>query len=173
MIIDLSALLRGEVHSVSIDTEIRPDSVPEGIELLPGARLCGTVTDNAGYIRLTTSAKVPFRGQCARCLDKVEDVLEFPFERTLVPAGTVSDAELEENAENYLIIENGKIAPDSAISEQVYLEFPMLLLCSPDCGGLCPDCGRKLLPGETCGCKPKEPDPRWSKLKDIRWDDEN
>ena len=171
MIIDLSALLRGEVPAVKIDMEIHPDSVPEGIELLPGARLCGSVEDSAGYIRLTSVARVPYKGQCARCLGHVEGVLEFPFERTLVPTGTVSEAELEENAENYLVIENGRISPDSAISEQVYLEFPMLLLCSPDCAGLCPNCGRKLSPGEVCNCKPKEPDPRWSKLKEIKWDD--
>jgi len=170
MTIDLSALLRGEVHSVAIDADITPDSAPEGIKLLPGAHIKGAIDDNGGYIRLSSKAEVPYRGQCARCLDSVDGVLEFDFERTLVPEGMIADEELEENAEEYLVIHKGFIEPDSAISESVYLEFPMLLLCSEDCAGLCPKCGKKLAKGEKCECTPAEIDPRWAKLKDIKWD---
>lgn len=167
MTVDLSALLRGEVHSIDIDAEIAPDSAPEGITILPGSRIKGVIEDNAGYIRLTSVASVPYRGQCARCLDKVEGVLEFSFDRTLVTEGMVDADELEENAEEYLLIEKSAINPDSAICESVFLEFPMLLLCSENCRGLCPRCGRRIGESGVCGCEEKQPDPRWNKLLDI------
>ena len=82
-----------------------------------------------------------------------------------------SDEELEEQADEYLVISHGVLEFDEALSESVFLEFPMVLLCSPDCRGLCPHCGRKLTGSEICGCTPREIDPRWSKLRDIQWDE--
>lgn len=167
MTVDLSALLRGEVHSIDIDAEIMPDSAPEGIKILPGSRIKGTIEDNAGYIRLTSVAKVPYRGQCARCLDTVDGILEFSFDRTLVTEGMVDPAVLEENEEEYLLITKSSINPDSAICESVFLEFPMLLLCSNDCRGLCPNCGKRIGESGVCDCEKKQTDPRWNKLLDI------
>ncbi len=167
MTVDLSALLRGEVRSINIDAEISPDSAPEGVTILPGSRLKGVIEDSGGYIRLTSEASVPYRGQCARCLDTVNGTLKFEFNRTLVTEGTVAEDVLEENAEEYLVIHKGFIDPDSTICESVFLEFPMVLLCRESCRGLCPKCGKKLPASGECGCAPAETDPRWNKLKEI------
>ena len=174
MLIDLSALLRGEVHVVDIDRDITPGSAPDGILFLPGAHLSGSVTDNGGgYIRLHAVASVPYRGECARCLDTVDGVLEFDFDRTLVPEGVLSDEQLEEGIDEYLVIRHGTLDIDEALSESIFLEFPLRILCSPDCAGLCPHCGRKLLIGEKCSCEPHEVDPRWAKLREIQWDEDS
>ncbi len=170
MTIDLSSLLRGDVDRIDLDCAIAPDRAPDGIRLLPGASLKGTVTDLAGYVRLESTVSVPYEGECSRCLAKVRGELVFSFDRTLVAPGVIDEGELEENAENYLIINGGAIDPDSAVSESVLVEFPMVLLCSPDCPGLCPHCGKKLGKEGRCDCFVPETDPRWAKLKEIEWD---
>lgn len=172
MLIDLSAILRGELRSIEIDGEIFPDTAPYGIEYLPGARISGTISGSAGLVTLESTVSVPYKGECARCLDPVEAVLEFDFNRTLVTEGTVSDDVLEEKADEYLVIKRGILEPDDAIIESIYLELPSRLLCSPDCRGLCPKCGKKITANE-CGCAPREIDPRWSKLKELLDDAED
>ena len=47
----------------------------------------------------------------------------------------------------------------------------MRVLCSEDCKGLCPKCGRDLNEGE-CGCDLKEPDPRLAVLAQLLHDPE-
>ena len=167
MKIDLTSVLNGEINQMNIDCDISPENAPEDITLLPGAHITGVIRNSAGYIRLTSTVTVPYKAQCARCLGPVEDTLEFGFDRTLVTKGAVPDEELEEQPDEYLVIDKGFVNPDCEISESVFLEFPMLLLCSDDCGGLCQNCGRKLASGETCNCKPREIDPRLAKLRDL------
>lgn len=173
MLIDLSALLRGEVSTIQLDFDISPEEAPYGIEFTEGAHLAGIIEDNGGYIRLNAIARVPYKGECARCLDPVNGVLEVKFERTLVPEGVMSEERLEEEADEYLAIRRGMLDIDEALCESIFLEFPQRLLCSPDCGGLCSACGRKLAPHETCDCSPKEIDPRWAKLRELLEDDES
>ncbi|MDD5195443.1 MAG: DUF177 domain-containing protein, partial [Candidatus Omnitrophica bacterium] len=43
---------------------------------------------------------------------------------------------------------------DNDIREEVLLNFPMKVLCKPDCKGLCPGCGANLN-NEVCKCKQK------------------
>ena len=172
MLIDLSAILRGEIRELPIDGEIFPDTAPYGIEYLPGARISGVVCGSAGLVTLTSRVTVPYRGECARCLEPVETVLEFDFDRTIVTEGTVSDEVLEEKADEYLVVKRGILEPDEAIIESIYLELPSRLLCSPVCRGLCPKCGKKTT-GDVCGCAPREIDPRWSKLKELLDDEDD
>ena len=49
------------------------------------------------------------------------------------------------------------------------LALPTQLTCRPDCAGLCPQCGANLNedPSHT---HEKEPDVRWSKLSDLKFD---
>jgi len=166
-------MLRGEVKTVEIDTPVDPGEIPGDYELLPGSHMKGTVTCSGGYIRLESVVTVPYRGSCARCLDPVEDELSFDFDRTLVTEGTLSEDVLEENAEEYLQLRGGFLDTDSAIVEPVFIEFPMMVLCSNDCPGLCHKCGRKLTAGKACACSAgeKETDPRWAKLATLDFDD--
>ena len=166
MLIDLSAILRGEIRELEIDGEIFPDAAPFGIEYLPGARISGKVSGSAGLVTLTSRVTVPYRGECARCLDPVETVLEFDFDRTIVTEGTLSDDVLEEKADEYLVVKRGILEPDDAIIESIYLELPSRLLCSPDCRGLCPMCAKNLNEG-LCGCNRKSVDPRLAVLGQL------
>ena len=175
MLIDLSALLRGETKEVPVDYSFSLTEAPDGIEYTAPAVIRGEVTDSGGYIRLESEAEVPYRGECARCLEPIERVMHVAFERTLVPEGTASEKKLAEleDEDDYLIIKRGMLDIDEALREAIYLDFPYRLLCSEDCPGLCPHCGKKLRKGEVCGCHKRETDPRWDKLKKLLENEEN
>ncbi|MCX8010231.1 MAG: DUF177 domain-containing protein [Ignavibacteria bacterium] len=53
------------------------------------------------------------------------------------------------------------------VREYILLSVPMKNLCSEECKGLCPKCGKDLN-YETCECNIEEIDPRWEKLKNLK-----
>ena len=163
MVVDLKPMLRGEVNSIDIDFVLTPEII-EDVTFTDGARVHGKITNSAGYMRLTLQADLPYIGECARCLDEVHGVFSLDFERTVVTEGMVSAEKLEESVDEYIVLEGGKLALDDAIREELLIDFPKKLLCSDDCEGLCPKCGRPKREGD-CGCVIKEIDPRLAVLK--------
>lgn len=55
----------------------------------------------------------------------------------------------------------------SLLWEQFLLALPVKPLCSEDCPGLCPKCGKALRDGP-CGCDAEEGDPRFAVLKNLK-----
>ncbi len=72
---------------------------------------------------------------CSRCLDNAHQECTQDFKRSYSLPKTST----------YLDI-------DSDIREEILLNFPMKVLCSPDCKGICPGCGVNLNK-EECRCK--------------------
>lgn len=165
MVLDMRPMLRGEVDKLSIDFLLTPDLM-DGAELDGDAHVVGEVTDQAGYMRLALTATVGFHASCARCLEPVHDSFSVELERTVSTRENLSEKELEENVDEYAIIEDGKLDLDDLVREELLLSFPMRFLCSPDCPGLCPKCGKPLRLGD-CGCPKHEPDPRLAVLKQL------
>lgn len=165
MVIDLNPMLRGEISSLDIEFTLTPEFI-DGVVFNEDAKVFGKITDSAGYMRLTLKAELPYVGECARCLDKVSRVFSLDFERTVVTEGTLSEEKLEENVDEYIVLSDGMLYPDDAVREELLLDFPRKLLCSDDCLGLCPKCGKPKKEGE-CGCQTKEIDPRFAVLKKL------
>jgi len=117
-------------------------------------------------MRLTLKAELPYVGECARCLDTVRGVFSLDFERTVVTDGMVSEEKLEESVDEYIVLDNGRLVLDDAVREELLIDFPRKLLCSEDCEGLCPKCGKPKKEGD-CGCVTKEIDPRLEVLKKL------
>ena len=165
MIIDLNPMLRGEISSLDVEFSLAPELI-EGVTFNENARVFGKITDSAGYMRLVLRAELDYVGECARCLDRVEGTFSLDFERTVVAEGTLSEEKLEENVDEYIVLEGGMLCPDDAVREELLLEFPKKLLCGEDCQGLCPKCGKPKKEGD-CGCQTKEIDPRLAVLKKL------
>lgn len=165
MIIDLKPMLRGEVDTIDIDFVLTPEII-EDVTFTDGARVCGKITNSAGYMRLKLKAELPYVGECARCLDEVRGTFSLEFERTVVTEGMVSEEKLEESADEYIVLDGNMLALDDAVKEELLIDFPRKLLCSEDCLGLCPKCGRPKKEGD-CGCITKEIDPRLEVLKKL------
>ena len=160
-------MLRGEVDKIPIDY-LFSARLPSDAEPLGDARVTGEVTDSAGYMRLTLSASVRYRGVCARCLDPVEDTFTVELERTVATEQTLTAEQIEENVDEYAVVQNGLLDLDELVGEELLLTFPMRVLCSPDCPGLCPKCGKPRRLGK-CDCPDREIDPRWAVLAEHEW----
>ena len=171
MVLDMRPMLRGEIDRIAFDGLLPQDenALPE---MEGPTHIVGEVTDSAGYMRLTLTATVGYRAACARCLEPVTGDFSVTLERTVAAKSTLSEKQLEENVDEYAVIENGMLDLDSLVREEVLLSFPMRFLCSPDCPGLCPKCGKPLKLGD-CGCPKRESDPRLAILGALFDKDEN
>ena len=171
MVLDVGALLRGEVDRIEIDYMLSPEGI-DGITFDSEARVHGSLEDNAGYMRLVLKAEWGYRGECARCLAPVDGVFSLDFERTVVAEGTLSEEQLEEHFDEYAVLDGSRLDVDEPLKEEILLSFPKKLLCSEDCPGLCQKCGKPLRDGD-CGCPTKEIDPRLAILKTFFDEDKN
>ena len=162
MVVDVAPLLRGEIKKIDIDYMLSPEQL-DGVRF-EDARVIGTLTDNSGYMRLTLTAELVYHGECARCLAPVDGVFSLDFERTVTTEGTLTDEQLDEMSDEYVVLNDGELDVDEALREELLLGFPMRLLCSEDCLGLCPHCGKPKREGD-CGCSDQEIDPRLAILK--------
>ena len=121
-------------------------------------------------IRLKGKLETRLEVACARCLDPVVVPVKRSFDLLYRPLGTdaghqelsVTDAEAEigyYQGEGLLL--------EDTLREQVLLAVPLKTVCSDDCQGICPSCGKNLNEG-ACSCEDDVEDPRWSALKEIR-----
>ena len=77
-----------------------------------------------------------------------------------------SDFEDPEKMEEMPFIEGFSLDTDALINNEIIVNWPMKVLCKPDCKGICRVCGKDLNEGD-CGCDTFVPDPRMAVIKDI------
>lgn len=126
-----------------IDFDLRLESVSEGV------LVTGTVGGHA-------------QGQCSRCLDPLDrDVSVFLTELFAYP-DSETDLTADEEEEVERIVDE-MIDLEQVVIDAVATDLPLSPLCTPDCPGLCPECGVKL-----ADAGPDHAhdiiDPRWAKL---------
>ena len=170
MILDMGPLLRGEKSKISFDYMLEPIPM-DRVKFMDNAHVVGEITDNAGYMHLTATAHLAYEAECDRCLDTVNGEFVLDFQRVVADEGTLSEEQIEDNVDEYVIVENGKLNIDEQLAEALLLDFPRKILCSDDCAGLCPKCGKSLKYGD-CGCPKKEIDPRLAVLATLLKKDE-
>lgn len=171
--IDMRGILAGEQKLINIDF-ILTDSNPFSQDTLSNlysvrfstpVKVAGRLTSDAGYMKLSLELSVDYAVPCARCLEDVCGKFLLPVERTAVEAGVLENKESEESDE-YVEIQNGYLDIDDLLLELLELNFPSKFLCSDDCLGLCPTCGKNLNEGP-CTCVKKELDPRLEPLRKL------
>lgn len=122
----------------------------------------GTVRNTAGVFVMTGELHALLRGVCDRCAKDVERQVCFPLHAVLANELTNDDGE----EDPWLFLLDGDKADlDEIITTTFVLSMEPTFLCSDDCKGLCPQCGRDLNLG-SCDCKP-EPDPRFAVLQQL------
>lgn len=118
-------------------------------------------TEEGAAMSLHVQAQV--EGECARCLAPVTESYDFTREYLVrMRDPDDPDFELPMDAEGCLDVRE-------LVYQELIFEVPRVLLCSPDCLGLCPICGKKKADG--CTCRPAENsapvDARLSILKQL------
>jgi uncharacterized protein len=138
---DLGIELIGVPAGSPVEVELRLEAVMEGV--LASGR-----------------AWVTLSGECARCLEPLEDDLEVTLQELYVYPE--SDAEEDEASR----LEGGLLDLEPALRDAVVLALPFRPVCTPDCPGLCLECGARLQddPGHA---HEESIDPRWAALSTL------
>lgn len=112
---------------------------------------------------MTLHVQAKVEGECARCLSPVTEAYDFVRDYQ-VRLRDVEDPDFE-----LPIDAEGCLDLRELVYQELIFEVPRVLLCSPDCLGLCPICGKKKADG--CTCRPAEEsapvDARLSILKQL------
>ncbi|MGC9400295.1 MAG: YceD family protein [Anaerolineae bacterium] len=141
--IDVGDLEVGELHLAYLKGELHLTRVAEGI-LAEG----------------TLRAEV--ETTCTRCLEPFFEPISIELEDLINLPGVALTPECPVR-----IAEGGWVDLTPLIRQYAWLELPLNPLCSPDCQGLCPECGGNLNRDE-CVCQETEPiDPRWEALRPL------
>jgi len=158
-------LSAGEGRRLELDVAIDPfllgrERYPVEPELVR-CRLDISRTTGEGYaLRLRFGATLT--GPCVRCLEPA------------MPAFTVDAREVSQPGETDELsspyVQRGVLDLHSWVRDALALALPAKLLCRPDCAGLCPTCGADLNLEGADHAHQQGPDPRWSKLSELRFD---
>lgn len=133
--------------------DLEPASVPVALDV---ARMIG-----GGY-SLSLRFEVAVMGPCMRCLDRAGPRVSVDAREVDQPGG---GEELDSPYVSDQVLDLGAWSREALV-----LAVPAQVLCRPDCLGLCPACGANLNhAGPDHGHAP-EPDPRWAKLSELRFD---
>lgn len=122
-------------------------------------QVSGRVRNMAGALQLEGEASTVLDTRCDRCLKPITLEMTVPVESLLA-----EELEDEENDE-IILLENGTVDLDEIFSTACILAMDGKHLCSEDCKGLCPTCGKDLNEGP-CGCG-KALDPRLAVLAKL------
>jgi uncharacterized protein len=164
---DLSGLhlSSGEGRRLELAVAIGPfELAGERYEVTPGqipARLDVSRTTGDGYaLRLRFAAQL--NGPCMRCLEPATPSFEVDAREVSQPG------EGEELESPY--VDHGQLDLQGWARDGLALALPAQMLCRPACAGLCPVCGADLNVAGPDHAHDREPDPRWSKLSELRFD---
>jgi uncharacterized protein len=102
---------------------------------------------------------------CGRCLSPYEMPVDSTFDLAYLPEELEElGDQLEEGDMTKFFYLSPVIDLLDVVLEQVNLTFPVKPLCTKDCQGLCPVCGKVEKDGD-CHCVTHDSDPRMVKLK--------
>lgn len=104
---------------------------------------------------------------CDRCANEFHSVIKSNFRNVYLFRVNIKDAEGEKEDVIFIHPDTDKIDLDKDIRDYAVLAVPMKNLCSEDCKGLCPKCGKNLNEGP-CNCNEEEIDPRWEPIQKLK-----
>jgi uncharacterized protein len=117
------------------------------------ARLAGPVS---GHVRLHHTnqgiyvegvAHVPIQIECSRCLKEIRTTLDLPLHEQYYPTIDIETGlpvRVPENEMAFPIDEHHQVDLREAIRQNLVVALPTQPLCTEECKGLCPTCGRDL-----------------------------
>ncbi|MFX0576841.1 YceD family protein [Nocardia nepalensis] len=136
--LDLIAIPAG----AEVDLDLQLQAVSEGV------LVTGTVAASTA-------------GECSRCLEPFTGTVQIRLMELFAYPDSTTEQTTEDD-EIYRIVDD-TIDLEPVITDQIGLELPLQPLCTPDCAGLCPECGvRMAIAGS--GHRHEILDPRWAGL---------
>ncbi|MFD9733685.1 YceD family protein [Umezawaea sp. NPDC059074] len=114
-------------------------------------------------VLISGTASTDVEGECSRCLDPIDDHVEIKIVELFAYPDSATDETTDEDEVSR--ISDDLIDLEPVVRDAIVLALPQVPLCSPDCLGLCVECGGKLAElGPDHGHETM--DPRWAALQE-------
>jgi uncharacterized protein len=165
-IFDLGRLQLSSGAGRSVDLQVKVDTFEFGgqsyqvADDLTDVRLDATRTVSGYSLRLRFEAELD--GPCMRCLEAAAPMVDVDAREVDQPGGG------EELRSPYL--EGQELDVHAWARDALALALPAKIVCGEECLGLCPVCGENLNQADPGHAHEAEPDPRWSKLSELRFE---
>jgi uncharacterized protein len=160
-----------EIHRVSVSESYRPGSLDyHGAEFRQTAplQIHATAELLGAEIHLWGHLETRLEAACDRCLGPVEIPVSSDFDLFYRPLQSIAkeeDIEIPADEMEVGFFTGDGIELADVATEQVILSVPMKVICSPECRGLCPECGANLNLTR-CGCAPRRKDSPFASLQE-------
>ena len=131
-----------------------------------------TRIDGGVLVKAAVATDLPVA--CVRCLEDFPCHLEFQMQEEYYQTVQIDEfmpLTPPYPPDSFRIDVSHNLDMVEAVRQHALLAVPMQPLCRPECGGICPQCGR-LLAGGDCGCDAPRVDPRLAPLLQLKLDDE-
>lgn len=165
--LDLASLRLGAGEGRSLECGVRVEPfllggdayAVEPVEVPVMLQVSRTV--GRGYaLRLRFTVRLT--GRCMRCLEPAAPSFEVDVREVSQPgAGEDLDSPY---------VDDGLLDLPGWAHDALALSLPASVLCRPDCAGLCPVCGENLNRAGPGHHHDSEPDARWAKLSELRFE---
>ena len=162
MVLDLKRIFATEGSVLPIECVIDFSSieVSGNFPLKKPVTVKGSVSNKASVVSLILAIDYEFDAPCDRCgTDAVN-------EHTVTVDKLLATSIERQESDTILTVPGMKLDVDELFYTEVVLDLPTKHLCSTDCKGLCPECGKNLNV-ESCDCQKGEVDPRLAKLLNL------
>ena len=117
-------------------------------------------------VLVTGAATVTLVGECARCLESIDDELDVTFQELFVYSDQGSHQAEDEEDDGASRLEGDLLDLEPLLRDAVVLALPFQPLCQEDCPGLCTECGVRLADAPGHG-HDEQVDPRWAALQQL------
>ena len=161
----------GEMKEYSLDFEPREKIGTELIGVTDTIHVAARLESVDEGILLSAQVDAIARGECARCLAPVTVELHRQIQELYryqpVLRGRARNEEVDLDEDDELMLDGEVMDLDIPLRDAIILSLPINPLCSPDCEGLCPECGEPwaTLPDDHAH---ESIDARWSGLVDLK-----
>ncbi|MEJ5945378.1 DUF177 domain-containing protein [Pseudokineococcus basanitobsidens] len=147
---DLGTAVVGVAEGSPVELDLRLEAVMEGVLVSGTARATST-------------------GECVRCLDPLERELVVDLQELYTYPGRAPEDDPDGTQDDLHELDGDHLDVEPVLRDAVVLALPFQPVCSPDCPGLCADCGVRLADAEP-GHHHDSVDPRWAALQGLASD---
>ena len=111
---------------------------------------------------ITGKCQLVLQIPCDRCLEPVDTFFDLDFVKNV----DLNDDEQRDELDEKNYIDGYNLDVDKLLYNEMLIGWPMKILCSESCKGICNTCGQNLNKG-TCNCEDTSLDPRMSVIRDV------
>lgn len=161
MILDLEPIFNNEgmVKEFDYELDLSDRELSGVMPFTSPVKVSGSVGNYTGIVEMRADATFSLDLDCDRCAKPISVPLQIRIFHTLVTHLN------DESNDELLLVNELRFDLDELVTEDIFLDLPAKFLCSEDCKGICPKCGKDLNEG-SCSCE-KEIDPRLEALKQL------